>query len=168
MSKNKLSSLKIQTCSNSFMYEALRLNTSCSWELIYGEEAAQETGSCLFCVEEPNKNKSRLPGSLSRLKLHVCRRPPSGGGLLSIEVHLLEEGLPKLVAADHNSTGRGYFDHPGHKTCKNKNMLSCFSNQKAFLHIKMILSTCKKALIPQISPDLLQNVPSGRGSLCVN
>ena len=37
---------------------------------------------------------------------------PSGAPLIS-EVHLLEEGLSKLVAADHDGAGRGHLDHPG-------------------------------------------------------
>lgn len=35
---------------------------------------------------------------------------------LSVTVHLLEEGLSKLIGANHNSTGRGHFDHPGQET----------------------------------------------------
>lgn len=56
---------------------------------------------------------SRLFGSSSR----IPPAPPAWRlGSLSIRVDLLEEGLPKLVGADHDGTGGGHLDHPGHET----------------------------------------------------
>ncbi len=75
-------------------------------------------------------NKLRLsPNSLDNYVCICCceqfeatekhpapHRQPWGCRSLSVQVHLLEEGLSKLVGAYHDSAGWGHFDHPGHET----------------------------------------------------
>ena len=47
-------------------------------------------------------------------KSSVARLKPNQSGLL---VLLVEEGLPKLIGADHNGTGWSHLDESGEEAC---------------------------------------------------
>ena len=64
-------------------------------------------GSHGLCISQANALRSGGESAVARLK-------PKQSGLL---VLLVEEGLPKLIGADHNGTGRGHLDEPGQEAC---------------------------------------------------
>lgn len=59
-------------------------------------------------------------------------------GALSIQVHLLEKGLPELVGADHDGAGWCHFDHPGHETwAKTHNVLTSWTTKTTRVQLSL-------------------------------
>lgn len=51
--------------------------------------------------------------TFSHYSIQVCASWASCRCSLSVQVPPPEEGLPKLVGADHDGAGRGHFEHSG-------------------------------------------------------
>lgn len=108
----------------------------------------------IYVRTKPNPGPSE---TLSRLSLWNClhvelwtitqqHTEPSGSQSLSIQVHFLEESLPKLIGAYHDGTGRGHLDHPGHETWRKDQVLlnTSYRGERSALAFHLIKSTNSK------------------------
>lgn len=91
------------------------------------EAVPQLTTQCVLQEHLPSSGNASHSYSFSRCgeapqthgPILVCSGPVSAveqSGSLSVCVHPLEEGLSKLIGADHYGAGWGHFDHAGHET----------------------------------------------------
>lgn len=120
---------------------------------------------CTFSLQRPEESRRHRRVVVQKFQEHLCISSSFRSGALSIQVHLLEKGLPELVGADHDGAGWCHFDHPGHETWgKTHNVLTTWTTKQPEFHSAWAC-TCKKTSVTKLGPDFLHDLPRGRGSL---